>query len=113
MDEHSSRPKETRKSFEVLSTPFVADVPKGRGAGIKPQFPRLILRASAQYFSPTTLIRSMLSADDLKRSAAFRNASSLPPIDSWESKACTEATRGGFVTIAAVNIDEASGAPAG
>ena len=50
----------------------------------------------------------MLLADDVKSSAAFLNASSLPPIDSCESNACTDTTGGGFVTIAADKMEELS-----
>jgi hypothetical protein len=94
-----------RKSLEDLSAPFPVAAPRGSGAGIKPQFPRLILRASTQYLSPRIRPLSMLSAAALKTLAAFLSASSLLPIVSWELKACTEDIAGGFETTVAERLD--------
>lgn len=84
--------------------------PKGKGAGINPQFPLLTLRASTQYFSPLILPLSMLSAADLKTWAALRNASSLLPIVSWELNACTETIGGGLETTVAERLEGFAGA---
>jgi hypothetical protein len=105
---HSSNPNEIKKSLEVLSDPFPVAAPNGRGAGIKPQFALLILRASTQYLLPFTLPLSMLSAADLNMSAAFRRASSFPPTTSCALNAWTDSIGGGFVTIVAVSVDEGS-----
>lgn len=86
------------KSFDVLSDPFPVADPNGSGAGVKPQFPFRILSASIQYFSPLILPRSILSAADPNKLAAFLSASSLLPIISCELKACTEIIAGGLVT---------------
>lgn len=89
------------KSLDVLSAPLPVAEPAGRGAGVSPQFARLILRASTQYFSPVSLERSMLSEADLKSPAALRNASSLLPMTNCESKVCTDTMEGGLETIVA------------
>jgi len=102
-----------RKSFEDLSAPFPVAAPRGRGAGIRPQLPRLILRASTQYFSPRTRPLSMLSAAALKRFAAFLSASSLLPMVSWELKARTEDIGGGLETAVAERLDGVLGWVAG
>lgn len=78
----SSRPKDTRKSFDVLSAPFPVAEPGGSGAGTNPQLPRLIRRASSQYRSLLARPASIFSAAALKRSAALRSALSLPPTTS-------------------------------
>ena len=75
------------KSLDVLSAPFPVTDPTGRGAGVNPQFARLILRASTQYFSPFNLLLSMLSDADLNKLAALRSASSLLPIVTCELNA--------------------------
>lgn len=87
--------------------------PRGRGAGINPQFPRLIFRASTQYFSPRILPLSILSAAALKTLAAFLSASSLLPIVSWELKACTEDIAAGLDTTVAERLDWELGCNAG
>ena len=78
----SSRPKDTRKSFDVLSAPLPVAEPGGSGAGTNPQLPRLIRSASSQYRSLLARPASMFSAAALKRSAALRSALSLPPTTS-------------------------------
>jgi hypothetical protein len=108
LDVHSSNPKEIKKSLEVLSAPLPVAAPKGRGAGIRPQFALLILRASTQYLLPLNLPLSMLSAADLNMLAAFRRASSFPPTTSCPLNAWTDGIGSGFVTIAAVSVDEGS-----
>lgn len=100
--QHSSRLNETRKSFEVLSEPFPMADPGGKGAGIRPQFPRLILRASRKYRSVLVRLFSMPSAAVLKSFAASLNALSLPPTTNWALKASTDCMGGGLVTIVAV-----------
>jgi len=108
LDIHSSSPKEIKKSLEVLSAPLPVAAPKGKGAGIKPQFALLILRASTQYLSPLAAPPSMLSEAVLNMSEAFRRASSLPPTTSCALNAWTEGIEEGLVTIVAVNVDEGS-----
>lgn len=87
---HSSNPNDIKKSLVVRSEPLFAGAPKGRGAGISPQFRRLTFKESIQYRSPDSLPRSTLSAADLSNCAAFRNAPSLPSITSCALKDCTD-----------------------
>jgi hypothetical protein len=103
---HSSNPKEIKKSLEVLSAPLPVADPNGSGAGIKPQLALRILSACTQYLSPFTRPLSMLSAADLKMSAAFRKVWSLPPMTSCALNARTEGIGEGFVTIVVVSVDD-------
>ena len=101
---HSSRPKDIKKSLDVLSEPFPDGTQIGNGAGTRLQFAILILRASTQYLS---LFRRLLSnpyAARLNTSAAFLSASSLPPMVSCALKASTELIADGLVTMLAVKV---------
>lgn len=103
---HSSRPKDTKKSLDVLSEPFPDGAQTGNGAGTKLQFAFLILSASTQYFSLFKRLLSNLDAACLNTSAAFLSASSLPPIVSCALKASTELMAGGLDTTLAVRVSE-------
>jgi hypothetical protein len=110
---HSSNPNEIRKSLDDLSAPLAVEDPGGSGAGIRPQFPRLVFSASTQYLSPMSLPLSVLSAANLKLFAAFLSASSLPAMDNWALNAWTEGIGGSFETIVALKVWEVSGEAAG
>lgn len=99
---HSSRPKDIKKSLDVLSVPLPKGAQTGNGAGTRLQFAVLILSASTQYFSLCRRLLSSLDAACLNTSAAFLSASSLPPIVSCALNASTELMAGGLDTMLAV-----------
>lgn len=99
---HSSKPKDIRKSLDVLSAPFPEGAQTGNGAGTRLQFAFLILSASTQYASLCKRLLSSLDAACLNTSAAFLSASSLPPMVSCALNASTELIADGLDTMLAV-----------
>ena len=95
---HSDNPNDIKKSLVVRSAPRPVGIPNGRGAGVRPQFRRLIFKASIQYRAPTSWPRSTAIVADLNSSEAFLRASSFPPATRRALKDCTDAIEGGCDT---------------
>lgn len=74
------------------------NIPRGRGAGVRPQFRRLIFKASIQYRAPISWPRSTAIVANLNNSEAFLRASSFPPATRRILKDCTDAIEGGCDT---------------